>query len=221
VVFAKRLHDHWRVNRSPHVGWWTVGVFFYGVGTFVESWTTLVGWQEWSFRTWYITGALLGGAPLAQGTIYLLLSRRWANRLARALIGVVVVAAAFVLLSPVDYALVDPHRLTGKVLLWKWVRMFSPFINTYAFIGLVGGAVWSAIQYRRKPEFRSRFIANVWIAVGGILPGIGGAFTRFGYTEVLYVTELVGLSLIFLGYSNYKIQSAPSAILPTSAIETR
>ena len=29
---------------------------------------------------------------------------------------------------------------------------------------------------------------------------IGGAFTRFGFTEVLYVTEFIGLALIFLGY---------------------
>jgi hypothetical protein len=40
----------------------------------------------------------------------------------------------------------------------------------------------------------------VYVAVGAILPGIGGTFTRFGYTEVLYVTELLGLLLIFAGY---------------------
>jgi hypothetical protein len=36
----------------------------------------------------------------------------------------------------------------------------------------------------------SRVIANVLIAIGAILPGIGGTATRMGYTEVLYVTEL-------------------------------
>ena len=34
----------------------------------------------------------------------------------------------------------------------------------------------------------------------GLLPGIGGTFTRFGHVEVLYVTELAGLLLIYLGY---------------------
>lgn len=28
----------------------------------------------------------------------------------------------------------------------------------------------------------------------------GGAFTRFGHTEVLYVTELIGLALIYIGF---------------------
>ena len=47
---------------------------------------------------------------------------------------------------------------------------------------------------------RNRFVGNVLIAVGALLPGIGGAFTRFGYTEVLHVTEFIGLALIVLGY---------------------
>jgi hypothetical protein len=43
--------------------------------------------------------------------------------------------------------------------------------------------------------------ANVLIAVGAILPGIGGTATRAGYTEVLYVTELAGLLLMWWGYT--------------------
>ena len=67
-------------------------------------------------------------------------------------------------------------------------------------IFLVGGAIVSAVRYRRTRETYSRFIGNVYIAIGAILPGIGGAFTRFGHTEVLYVTELIGLLCIFAGY---------------------
>ena len=36
--------------------------------------------------------------------------------------------------------------------------------------------------------------------LSAILPGIGGAATRAGYTEVLYVTELVGLLCMWVGY---------------------
>jgi hypothetical protein len=41
---------------------------------------------------------------------------------------------------------------------------------------------------------------NVLIAVGAILPGIGGSFARGGVVEVLYATELIGLILIWIGY---------------------
>jgi hypothetical protein len=43
--------------------------------------------------------------------------------------------------------------------------------------------------------------ANVWIAAGAILPGIGGTATRFGYTEVLYVCEFIGLLMMWRGYA--------------------
>ncbi|HSG49394.1 MAG TPA: hypothetical protein VLA43_16360, partial [Longimicrobiales bacterium] len=77
LLFAPRVYRRWRERRSgPHLLWWAAGILLYGVGTFTEAYTTLFGWNEWVFRSWYISGALLGGAPLAQGTVYLLLSRK-------------------------------------------------------------------------------------------------------------------------------------------------
>ena len=112
----------------------------------------------------------------------------------------VAVAATAVILSPIDVALVESHRLSGRVLEWRWARLFSPFVNLYALIFLVGGAAVSAWRYRLDPESRHRFIGNCWIAVGALLPGVGGSATRFGYTEVLYVTELIGIVAIWIGY---------------------
>ncbi len=201
LVFFWVLVRRYRERRSgPHLLWWAAGVLMYGLGTFTESFVTLLGWNEVIYRSWYISGALLGGAPLAQGTVYLLLPRRTANRLTVALISFVAVAAVFVLLTPLDYGLVEAHRLTGRVMEWGWVRLFSPFINLYAVIFLVGGAALSAWRYRKRRETHHRFVGNVLIAVGAILPGIGGAATRAGYTEVLYIGEFVGIILIWLGY---------------------
>lgn len=199
--FAGVLLQRYLERRSgPHLLWWSAGAFLYAVGTITESATTLIGWHEIVFRAWYISGALLGGAPLAQGTVYLMLRRRTANILTAVLLAVVGVAAACVLLTPINYSLVEAHRLTGRVMEWTWVRGFSPFINTYAASFLIGGAVVSALRYRRRTETRHRYIGNVLIAVGALLPGIGGTFTRFGHTEVLYVTEFIGIVLIYLGY---------------------
>ena len=201
VPFALEILGRYR--RHPdrlHLLWWALGIFTYGVGTLTESLTTLVGWREPVFRAWYISGALLGGAPLAQGTVYLLLSRRVAHSLTVLLLSFVTVAAIAVMLSPIDYAQVEPHRLTGRILEWTWVRGFSPFINLYAVVFLIGGAILSAVRYSGDPATRHRMWANVLIAVGAILPGIGGAATRIGYTEVLYVTELAGVMLMWLGY---------------------
>jgi len=201
VFFAIALFRHWRSRPAAlHVFWWCLGVAMYGAGTLTESLTTLLGWHPVLFKSWYVSGALLGGAPLAQGTVYLLMRRITAHRMTYGLVGMIAVAAVCVILSPIDQTAVEANRLSGTALSWQWTRVFSPFINLYAFIFLVGGAAWSAWRYYRRREMRHRYYGNVAIALGALLPGIGGAFTRFGHTEVLYVTELAGILLIWFGY---------------------
>lgn len=200
-AFFVVLWRHWRRNPSArYVMWWMIGIGLYGIGTLTEALTTIFGWQEPVFRMWYISGALLGGAPLAQGTVYLLLPRRIADRLAVALVTYIAIAAAFVVATPIVHELVEPDRLSGEVMAWQWVRLFSPLVNLYAVVFLIGGAIWSAWRYWRRDGVTSRVLGNVLIAVGAILPGIGGAFARAGKVEVLYVAELIGLILIWGGY---------------------
>lgn len=201
ALFFTVLWRHWRAKPSArYVMWWMIGVGLYGVGTLTESLTTVLGWHEPIFRAWYISGALLGGAPLAQGTVYLLLPRRTADRLTVALVAYIAIVSAFVLATPLQTDLVEPHRLSGEVMGWQWVRLFSPLVNTYAVIFLIGGAAWSAGRYARKGDSPARVRGNVLIAIGAILPGVGGGFARAGTVEVLYVAELVGLLLIWAGY---------------------
>ena len=201
VPFALEIFQRYRHHPDRvHLLWWSIGVGIYGLGTLTEALTTLVGWREPIFRAWYISGALMGGAPLAQGTVYLLLPRRRANQLTVLLLSLIAIAATAAVLSPIDYSRVEAHRLTGRVFMWTWVRLFSPFINLYAVVFLIGGAILSAIRYSRDIATRHRMIANILIAIGAILPGIGGTATRMGYVEVLYVTEFIGLLLIWTGY---------------------
>lgn len=202
AVFTTVLWRHWRRRpQARYLFWWTVGVALYGLGTFTEAYTTLFGWSEPMFRAWYIAGALLGGAPLAQGSVYLLMKKRTADRLTVAMLTYAAIVSIFVLSTPILYDQVETHRLSGSVMQWQWVRLFSPLLNTYAMIFLVGGAAWSAWRYwRRSDRPKSRVTGNALIAVGALLPGIGGSFTRAGHVEVLYATEIVGLLLIWAGY---------------------
>jgi hypothetical protein len=211
AFFATIVLRRWRARGGTHLLWWGIGLVTYGLGTLTESFTTVFGWNESVFRAWYITGALCGGAPLAQGTVYLLLKRRTAHVLSILLVAAIAIGALFVVLSPIDRTLVEAHRLSGRVLAWREVRLVSPFINTYAVIFLIGGAIVSALRYRGQPTKRHKYIGNVFIAVGAILPGIGGTFTRLGFVEVLYVTEFVGLLLIYAGYRYNIREPAPDA----------
>lgn len=191
-----------RKRRSgPHLAWWAFGVFAYGLGTGIESAVTLFGNSVALNKAWYVAGALLGGYPLAQGVVYLLLDRRKANLLTAITLPFIVATSALVIASPVDMSALDPVRPSGTVLEWSWVRLLTPFINLYAFLFLVGGAIVSAVRYKRRNANIVFVRGNVLIAIGGVLPGLGGAMAKAGHVEYLYVGEMVGLCLIWAGYT--------------------
>jgi hypothetical protein len=190
-----------RTRRSgPHLVWWAVGVFFYGLGTGLEGTITLFGNTMELTRAWYIAGAILGGYPLAQGVAYLLLDRRVANALTLVTLPLVFALIGLILASPGNPLAIEPHRPSGAFLEWQWIRWLTPIINLYAFVLLVGGALLSALRYARLPDEKHRAWANSWIALGGLLPGLGGSMAKAGWVEALYVGEFVGLLLIWLGY---------------------
>jgi len=218
AAFFIVLVQAWRQRQSgPHLLWWAAGVFFYGLGTAIESAITLGGNSVELNKAWYIAGALLGGYPLAQGAVYLLANRKLANRLTAVTVPFILLASIFVLLSPVNLTVMEAHRPTGAILEWRWVRLMTPFINLYAAAFLVGGAVVSARRYAKNHEHPERVKGNILIAVGGLLPGIGGSMAKGGLVEALYVGEFVGLIFIWMGYQVIASRKAALAQAVTAA----
>lgn len=212
AAFAVVLYRHWRSRPSAkYLMWWTAGIVAFGLGTLAESLTTLFGWSEPLFRLWYISGALLGAVLLAQGVVYLLVSPKTADRLTRVVLVYLTVAAAIILFVPVDASAADTYRLSGDVIEWEWVPLLTPLPNLYATFWLVGGAIWSAWRYFRSGIGTGRRVwGNAAIAAGVIVVAIGGAFARTDRVEVHYVTELIGLILIWVGYRIIVTDPGPS-----------
>ena len=208
LYFFIEIFNHYKNKKKDYLLWWMIGVITFGLGTLSESLHTLFGYNEVNLRFWYIIGALLGGFPLAQGTVYLLFSEKFAKYSTYFFIAYITIASVFVISTPINIPTDFDGRLTGKVFEWTWVRLFSPIINIYAFLFLVGGAIYSAFKYFKIKNNSYRVYGNSFIALGGILPGIGGSATRSGYVEVLFVTELIGLILIYVGYKTIKYYSS-------------
>jgi len=219
AFLAAIIHRAVPRNWPPHLAWWAIGVFFYGVGTALESTVTLFGNSPELTRWWYWAGAILGGYPLATGTVYLLMKRRLAHILTGASLAVVVFASVMVFLTPLNTDALEPHRPSGDVIGWQWVRLLTPFINGYAALFLVGGAFYSSFFFAFKHKKGRRALGTALIAVGGILPGVGGGMAKAGIVEALYIGELVGIILIWLGY-HYCITDKRPAIEPEPETET-
>ena len=73
-------------------------------------------------------------------------------------------------------------------------------LNIYGTIALVGGALYSAYIFWRKHVLFNRMIGNILIAVGAFAPALGGSFIRIGFPDWMYVAELIGVILMFIGF---------------------
>lgn len=194
------LRHHRREGEGTHLLWWAGGVVAYGVSTFAEAYTTLVGWTEWGFRAWHVAGALLAGFLLAQGMAYLLLRRRMAHVLAATVVPLVLVASVSVALTPIDPSLVEEHRLSAEVVTSPWVTLLGPIVHLYVLVFFVGGAGLVAVRGTRAGGMRRRAWGHGLMAAGGLLLVIVGSLAPVGDTKARYVTQLLGLLLVLGGY---------------------
>ncbi len=204
-VFAFLLFRRYWVRRGPHLLLWGMGMVLYGIGGFCEGYYGAFGWNPLIFRLWYLAGAILVAAWLGQGTVYLLAKRRWANVLMVLLALGSLYAAFRVFSAELDPSLMTTSlhtgsELSGHAIVTSGVRSLTPIFNLYGTVTLVGGALYSAWIFWRKRVLLHRTIGNILIAVGATLPAFGGAFSRMGLSGALYVSELLGAILLFIGF---------------------
>jgi drug/metabolite transporter (DMT)-like permease len=209
-----------RYARRPahtHLLVWGIGLAMFAVGSVAEAISAFV-WSPIVFICWYLFGAALNAGWIGQGTMYLLVRRKWVNVLT-AIIVLGSLAAAFLMLStPLDGSrfstslpLSDQYR--NIMPQGAPVRLTTPFFNIYGLITLVGGALYSAYLFWRKRVLPNRVIGNVLIAAGALSIGAASTLTRLGLGSYLYVGELVAAILM---YSGFVLASQPAAVSETA-----
>ena len=204
-AFAFLVFKRYLSRRGEHLLLWTVGMVMYGLGGFCEGYYSAFGWNPLIFRLWYLFGAMLVAAWLGQGTVHLLVKKKWAHILlvvlgAASLYGAIRVIGASLDPTAMGGSLHTGSELSGKAIVSGGVRSLTPFFNLYGTLMLVGGAIYSAFIFWRKRVLLHRVIGNVLIAAGALLPAFGGAFSRFGIGGALYISELLGAILMFIGF---------------------
>jgi len=205
MVFAFFVLKRYLGRKGLHLLLWGIGMVFYGIGGFCEAYYGAFGWNPLVFRLWYLFGAILVAAWLGQGTVYLLAKRKWAHATMvvlalGSLYGAIRIFTAQLDPSLMTASLHTGSEMSGHAIVTEGVRALTPFFNLYGTVTLVGGAAWSAWIFFRKRILLHRVIGNVLIALGALLPAFGGAFSRFGLPNALYIGELLGAVLMFLGF---------------------
>ncbi len=170
--------------------------FIWGYGLLIFSFTTLFefisenyGWDISMYRAYYVLIASLV-AILGLGTVYLF------NRRAGIYLTLYFSVAIAVLIILTMNAHVDTERLkertVGGSAMPENVRIISPFLTIPGSIALIGGALYSWYISRRR--------YNLFIAIGALLVASGGGFSRLGAGWALYMLELAGVSVMYIGF---------------------
>ncbi len=199
-IFAFFVFRRWQYRHRLYLLFWGIGLLFYATGGAMEAYYGLIGWHPLVFRVWYLLGAVLVAAWLGQGTVFLLMRRKWAWALFAILAVGSLYAAYKVFTATLDPALMIGSELSGHAITSGGVRVLTPFFNIYGVLMLVGGAAYSAWIFWRKRVLLNRVIGNILIAVGALAPGFGGAFQRAGMPYALYIGEFLGAVLMFMGF---------------------
>jgi len=206
-AFAVAVFNRFRVRHGAHLLLWSIGLVLYGIGTLTEV-VMLFTFNAIALKLWYLSGAMLTAAWLGQGTIKLLVRRRGiASTLNIILIIVSLLAVVLVLLAPItpaaaSYNPAQPLSAQYKDILTRSgiVVLLTILLNTYGTFTLVGGAIYSAYIFWRKRVLFNRLVGNILIAVGAIMPALGGSFITVGLPDFLYLSEFLGAILMYIGF---------------------
>lgn len=206
-IFAASVLNRWRYKKPPHLLLWGLGLIFYGLGTLSEV-VLSVSASLPVLKIWYLCGAMLTAAWLGQGTVYLLVRRqRVANGLMLglgllSLASLVLIATAGVAPEAPPYNTALPASIQYKEILERStpIIILTIVLNLYGTVTLVGGAIYSAYLFWRKSILANRMLGNLLIAAGALMPALAGSLIKAGIIDWLYLSEFVGVVLMYAGF---------------------
>lgn len=206
-AFAAAVLARWRYKKGAHLLLWGLGLIWYGLGTLSEVILAFT-FNPPVLKLWYLSGAVLTAAWLGQGTVYLLVRKRGVANMLMAFLGLASLAALLLLLlAPITSAAANYHPSLPASTQYKdilvrsgWIIFLTILLNIYGTITLVGGAIYSAFLFWRKHVLVQRMFGNILIAAGAMLPAVGGSFVRAGLPDFLYVSEFLGVVIMYGGF---------------------
>jgi cbb3-type cytochrome oxidase subunit 1 len=214
LAFAFLLFRSQLARPAGQKALWAIGFACFAVATGCEAAAQRAGWTAALFRAYYLFGGCLTVALLGAGSAWLLFPRARRALLAALTIGAVGAVLA-VLLAPVDAATLagtangrpPPNHALGG-----YAYLFAIALNSLGTLLLVGGSLLSIVRRRRVSQ-------NVWIALGALAVAGATGMSRGGSYSLVYAGELVGIALMFAGFTLVGKDAARRAPRPAAPLE--
>lgn len=185
---AGALFSRWRTRRAPELAAWAASLLAYAVASAALAWGAAAGWDDRSFRVYYLFGGLLTAALLGAGSL-LLVGRSWAGPMALAYSGLAIGVAVAIPIDPTVTGQSIPEAQNHLELLPA--RIVAIAANLFGTLAAVTVAL---ITIRRRPVANGFILAGIAVAAAGSgLAGLGVAETAL-FVAVAAVFLYIGFA---------------------------
>ena len=199
ATLARATRDHRPQDRA-----WTVSLVLFALASAALATGVSTGWDNGTFRVFYLLGAVVTVPWLALGTVYLLFARGVGQRIQWGLVFFSGLAAGVVLTAPIDGPIQGVAIPVGKDVFGVFPRVLAAVGSGVGAIVILAGALWSAWRFARArtdPGNARRATANILIALGTIVLSSGGLLQGIaGKDEAFVISLATGIAVIYAGF---------------------
>jgi hypothetical protein len=191
-AFALATFERWLARRRPQELAWSAALVLFTLGALALWLGASLGWEPWSFRLFYLFGAIANVPVLALGSVYLV-SRRAGNVTAAALAVALGFAGGIMAITPVGH--IAPDALPqGSDVLEALPRVLAAVCSAGGALTVFGIALWSIVR-------RQRVLGNALIALGTATLSASGLLNSvLGEMDAFAVTLTTGVAILFAGF---------------------
>ena len=157
-----------RARHAPELVAWAASLACFAAGSAALAWGAAAGWDDRSFRVYYLFGGLLTAALLGAGSL-LRIGRRWAAPVVLFYAGVAVgVALGVPIDPPVTGGSIPDASAHLELFPARALALLGNVAGTLAAVGIALAGI------RRRPVGNGLIVAGVAVAaVGSALAGLG------------------------------------------------
>jgi hypothetical protein len=205
TLFAQATLVRYTRDHRPQDLAWTISLAMFALASAALATGVSTGWDNGTFRIFYLLGAVLTVPWLALGTVYLLAGKERGRKVQWGLVFFSGLAAGVIFAAPIDGPIHGSAIPVGSDVFGAFPRVLAAVGSGVSALVIIGGALWSAWRFahaRTQPGNARRAGANVLIALGTLVLSSGGLIQGFagGKDEAFVITLAVGIVVIYVGF---------------------
>jgi len=216
VLFAQAMLVRFTRGHRPQHRAWAIALAMFALASVALASGTATGWDQGTYRVFYLFGAVLNVPWLAMGTVYLLARPPVARRVLWGLVLFSGFAAGVLLAAP----MAPVHGTTipvGKDVWAALPRVLAAVASGVAALVIFAGAAVSAWRFAHDRETAGHgrlAAANGLIALGTLVLASGGVVEGVvGHDEAFALSLAVGITVVYLGFVLASGASSPRPVV--------